>query len=346
MRTNKQILLWLLPVMMMCACAKKETGTGILILNISQTASPKAGVELADFTMRINNGQADMFKERIADLPAEIILPVGTYTIEAYSQEFAEPQFETPFYSGSATVAIKAGETSEASLVCSQGNAGVKILWAGSFPSAYRTYQAQLHCDAGYLNYSSTETRTGYFLPGTVSISIQADGQIINGGTITLAAKELLTVTLQPKETTSGNLSVNISVDETVNNRELSITVDPENAGTGSETNPYTIEQAIARQGENDVWITGYIVGAKPSSGVNYANRDTWQSTNIVLADDVAETGSKCIFVELLSGSGYRTNLNLIDKPENLHRKVKIKGDLMPYNTGAGLKNLLGFSFL
>jgi hypothetical protein len=345
---KKRVSLLLLSLFVICACSKKETsekGTGYLTLNISQGTSLKADVEITDFILRINDGHADVVKERIADLPAEIALPVGTYTIEAYSREFSDPKFETPFYSGKTTVDIEAGETKNTSLICSQGNAGVKVIWAGDFPTWYSTYHAQINCDAGYLNYSSTESRTGYFLPGTVSISILADGQTINGGTITLAARDMVIATLRPRETPSGNLSIDLSVDETVNNREVEVIVDTEYTGANSETNPYTIAQAIARQGETDVWIIGYIAGAKPALGYDFVNSATWLATNIVLADDIAETSdAKCIFVELGTGT-YRTSLNLVDKPGNLHQKIVIKGTLTTYQSRPGLRNLAGYSF-
>lgn len=341
-------MLLLLSVGVICACSQKETpekGTGYLTLNISRGTSLKSDVEIADFTLRINDGHADAVKERIADLPAEIALPVGTYTIEAYSLEFSGPKYETPFYSGKTTVDIEAGETKEASLVCSQGNAGVKVVWAGEFSTKYSTYQAQINCDAGYLNYSSTESRTGYFLPGTVSVSILADGQTINGGTIALAARDMVTAILRLKEAPAGSLSIDLSVDETVNNREVEVIVDPEYTDVNSETNPYTIARAIERQGENEVWIIGYIVGSKPSSGYDYVNSAGWQHTNIVLADDIAETSdTNCIFVELVSGT-FRNSLNLVDNAGNLHRQIVIKGNLAAYHSRSGLKNPAGFFF-
>ena len=347
---NRQVFLFILSLFVICACSKKETpderGTGYLTLNISQATSLKADIEITDFILRISDSQTvEILKERIGDLPGQIALPVGSYTVEAYSVAFSEPKFETPCYSGKANVEIEAGETKEASLVCSQSNAGVKVVWSSAFPARYSTYQAQIDCDAGYLNYSSTESRTGYFLPGTVSITILADGQTINGGTITLAARDMVTATLQPKETPSGNLSIALTIDETVNNRAVEVVVDPEYTGANSETNPYSVAQAIAKQGENEVWVTGYIVGAKPSSGYDYVNSATWQATNIVLADNISETSDTgCVFVELGSGS-YRTNLNLLDHPENLHRMVVIKGNLAAYQSRSGLRNLTGFSF-
>ena len=347
---NKRFLLLILPFWVMFACSQKEAPekTGFLTLNISQATSLKSDIEITDFTLRISDGHADLIKGRIGDLPSQIALPVGTYTIEAYSMEFSDPKFEMPFYSGKTTVDIEAGETNVASLVCSQGNAGVKVVWSNDFPTSFATYEAQITGDQGYLHYSSDETRIGYFLPGKVSISILADGVTINGGTVVLAAKDLLTATLHPKQVPSGKLNIDISIDETVNNRDIDVVVDPEYKVNepNSQTNPYNIAQAIAKQGETGVWVTGYIVGAKPSATSNYdfVNPGTWQNTNIVLADDITETSdTKVIFVQLPAGT-YRTNLSL-DKPENLHQKVKIKGNLATYFSRAGLTGISGFSF-
>jgi hypothetical protein len=142
----------------------------------------------------------------------------------------------------------------------------------------------------------------------------------------------------------SGSLSINISIDEAVNEREVDVLVDPDYTGANSETNPYTIAQAIARQGESAVWVTGYIVGSKPSSGYDYVN-GAWQQTNIVLADDINETrDTNCIFVELPAGAN-RNILNLIDNPGHLHRRILIRGNLLAYQSRNGLRNIAGFSF-
>ena len=343
---KKIVILLILPLLALFACSEtpEEKGTGYLTLNISPGTGLKADVEIADFILRINDGRADVMKQRIGDLLTEIALPAGTYTIEAYSVDFNEPKFEMLVYSGKTTVEIEAGETKEALLVCSQGNAGIKVVWASLFSTLYSTFQAQIYCDEGYLNYSSAETRTGYFLPGAVTITILADGKNIHGGTVTLAARDMVTLNLHPNFEPSGGLSVNISIDETVNNREFELIIDMEDVNN-SETKPYNIAQAIARQGESGVWVTGYIVGSKPTSGYDFVT-GTWIATNIVLADDIAETSdTKVIFVELGSGA-YRTNLNLVDHADFLHRKVLLKGNLLAYQSRAGLRSLTGgFSF-
>ena len=343
---KKQVVLLILPLFLICACTKTETSekTGYLTLNIGQATSLKADVEITDFILRITDGNTERINKRIGDLPEQIALPVGTYTVEAYSVEFSEPKFETPFYSGKTIVDIEADETKEASLICSQGNAGIKVVWSNDFTTLFQTFQAQITCDQGYLHYSSEETRNGYFLPGAVSISILADGKTIVGGTVQLATRDMVTASLKPyMDNSSGNLTISFSIDETVNERDIEIIVVSDNLDDvpNSQENPYNIAQAIARQGENGVWVEGYIVGSKPSSGYDFVNPSNWQATNIVLADEITETDdNKVIFVELAVGT-YRTNLNLNDN-DILHRKVLLKGNLLVYQSRSGLRNLTG----
>ena len=90
---KKKVLLFLsLFVMFACSQTPEEKGTGYLTLNISQSAGLKADVDITDFILRIRDGQVELMKERIADLPPEIALPAGTYTIEAYSMVFDNPK--------------------------------------------------------------------------------------------------------------------------------------------------------------------------------------------------------------------------------------------------------------
>ena len=343
---NRQIIFFVLFFFMMSACSKKEAPgeieTGYLTLNIDKDASLKADVVITDFILRISNSQSvEILSEYVGDLPDQIALPAGNYTVEAYSAIFSEPMFDAPCYLGKTNIEIEAGETTEALLICSQNNAGIKVLWSDAFSDMFSAYQAQIVCDAGELTYSSTETRVGYFLPGTVSISIITDGQTINGGSITLAAKDMVTLTLQPKETPSGSLSILFSIDETVNNREIEIIIDPEYIGENSETNPYSVAQALLKPDETGVWVVGYIAGARTS-----ANWSTTAQTNIVIADVAGETElSKTIAIQLPTTGTIREELNVVDNPSNINKKILVKGNLGSY-FGRGLINVSSYGFI
>ena len=63
--------------------------------------------------------------------------------------------------------------------------------------------------------------------------------------------------------------------------------------------------------------------------------------TNFILADNVNERDiNKCVVVYLPSNaeSGIRS-INLKDHPENLHKVLKVKGNLQPYLGKSGMKN-------
>jgi hypothetical protein len=331
-------------LLLTCSCANtpdSEThATGYLSLNI-HNAGTKSEMEIIDFTLRINDQTGVKVVESvISDLPELIELPVDQYEIAVFSAPFSEPKFETPCYSGKTNVAIVAGSTQEASLTCSLSNAGVRILWSDEFVAAYHTYQVELSGSSGYLTYSSSETRTGYFEPGVVSLVVTADGIPLNRVSITLAAKDMVNITLRPTIVSTGSLSVQVDIDETVNEKDIDI-----RPNENSRENPYVVADAIGYQGQNDVWVIGYIVGAKPSSGWVFTNSAMWLATNIVLADDASETDDlKCLPVELPTGA-IRTALSLLSNPTLLYRQIVVKGNLATYYSRPGLRSTSAYSF-
>jgi hypothetical protein len=124
--------------------------------------------------------------------------------------------------------------------------------------------------------------------------------------------------------------------------------VDPE-SGNGTQENPYTIADAIAHQGENEVWVVGYIVGSAKNGTINqFIPGVTEESvvSNIVLADNRNETNKEnLVSVELKDGPR-RVALNLEDNPANFNRRVAIRGDLAEYVKGYGLRNIDDYEFI
>ncbi|MBQ8721177.1 MAG: hypothetical protein IJY67_03395 [Paludibacteraceae bacterium] len=122
----------------------------------------------------------------------------------------------------------------------------------------------------------------------------------------------------------------------------------PEQPGegeAGSETDPYTIDEAFANQGAKDngvqVWIEGYIVGFV--DGMNFPDNAVFgtegeTNTNIIIAASADEKDtSKCMPVQLPKGA-IRDGLNVIANPTNLGKAVKLQGTLEPYFGKPGIK--------
>ena len=104
----------------------------------------------------------------------------------------------------------------------------------------------------------------------------------------------------------------------------------------------------IALQSSEPVgWVQGYIVGAVKSgvTSVTSNNDINWSApfdmaTNVVIADDVScREISQCIIVNLTAGKPLRTQVNLIDNPENLGKLLAVNGRLRKYFNQAGLRD-------
>lgn len=120
-------------------------------------------------------------------------------------------------------------------------------------------------------------------------------------------------------------------------------------SGDGTEASPFSASHVAGMTTEKDVvaatgvWVKGYIVGSMPGTNTFLENTifgpNAEVASNIVVADSPTETDpSKCIPVQLVSGSAARTALNLKDHPENIGAEVVLKGDITKYCGASGLK--------
>lgn len=135
---------------------------------------------------------------------------------------------------------------------------------------------------------------------------------------------------------------------------------DPEGLpnGDGTEAKPYSAVQVSAMETANSVnlytgvWATGYIVGYVDTGIKSYATDESVKfeapatvATNLLLANTPDERDyTKCMSVNLPSGSASRTALNLKDNPGNLGKLLTIKGNITRYVGLSGLKEPTEFN--
>ena len=121
--------------------------------------------------------------------------------------------------------------------------------------------------------------------------------------------------------------------------------------GSGTADDPYNVAAGIGLQSEEPIaWVHGYIVGAVKSglSSVTSNADINWSapfdlSTNVVIADDVTcREISQCIIVNLPAGKPLRTQVNLMDNPDNLGKHLAVNGKLRKYFNQAGLRDSNG----
>ncbi len=117
----------------------------------------------------------------------------------------------------------------------------------------------------------------------------------------------------------------------------------------GTEDTPYTVDQVLALGNPGtSAWTEGYIVGWTDNGTFNaHFNADNANAANLLLAASATETDpDKCVPVQLKSGTEIRAQLNLLDNPGNLGKKIKIEGLLQLYFNRAGIKEASAYKML
>jgi hypothetical protein len=116
--------------------------------------------------------------------------------------------------------------------------------------------------------------------------------------------------------------------------------------GTGTTTDPFNVDYALTHQtNETSAWVSGYIVGCVSGSVnstnlINGSEDILWSSpflnNTVLIASDSLETDwTKCLVVNLPSGSALRESVNLLTTPQNLRKKLAVTGLFESY-LGAG----------
>jgi hypothetical protein len=171
--------------------------------------------------------------------------------------------------------------------------------------------------------------------------------------------KVLLTRTLQPRTvlgigvsaagtSSSGQqekISVAVDTSRTWNSESYVIGGNGSASGKGnSVSDALTVSQAAASAGEEDVWVSGYIVGGDLTSTSAVYKAPFTSRTNLLLGPRSSTSSrASCISVSLPSGH-IRDDLNLVDNPSMLGRKVCLRGDIVESYYGMpGLRNLTDF---
>ena len=123
--------------------------------------------------------------------------------------------------------------------------------------------------------------------------------------------------------------------------------------GSGTKDDPYSVARAIVRQGEDSVWVEGYIIGFAyrkdlvPTLMTDINHKDS--DINIVLASDKSHDDMKmCLPVGLNPELPSKTALNLKDNYHLMMQKVKVLCDLDTYMSGRqrGGNNIIDFEIL
>lgn len=185
---RKKVLhtLWmLLLITSMFSCdsdPQEEGGTGSLRLTLAaDTTSLKSGVPavktifedefeefliIDDYKIGVLQGEDTVMSfSRFDQMPSEIELKEGTYSLVAYKGNNLPAAFENPYFEGSASFTVKQDMVTPIDVTCTLGNARIKVDYTKDFKEAYADYRVELgtvFTGTNRLKVSKEEVRPAY----------------------------------------------------------------------------------------------------------------------------------------------------------------------------------------
>lgn len=327
-----------------------EAGPGELRWTLDETALTKASAEIPDtndFILTVTDSKGKtLYEGSYGDSPEALTAEPGSYTVSICSVTFTTPAFSRPQYGDEQVVVVKSGQTAQVKLICTLLNAGIRLKIAPDFLTSFPAGVLYVKSGNTRLMYSYKEERIAYFKPGEVSVILYNEGKDETLFTRTLEARDILTVSISAPGTTQGSSSIRVAVDTTKNWKNEHFTIGGNNGGSGNgggdDIKAYSVPEAAAHIGEEDVWVYGYIVGGDlSSSGDAVKTKNLSKSTHLAIAARSSVTSkASCIAVELPSGE-VRQALNLTDHPDLIGCRVYVKGNLVDkYYGTTGLKGV------
>lgn len=307
----------------------------------------RSGLEIpdtSDFLLTVKDSKgAIVYDGTYGASPESLFLKPGSYTVSIVSEEFSRPAFSLPQFGDEQCVVVSAGDVVSLKLICRQLNSGIRLRIDSGFLSRYPDGALLLKSNFGRLMYGYAEKRIAYFAPGNISL-ILADGgtdQVLL--TKTLEAQEILD--LKVMVSSSGGSST-----ESADAPGITVVTDTTRVwlsdeyvigGTSSDGKILSVSDARSMAGETDVVVCGYIVGGDLTSSSASFSKPFSSRTNILIGPRSSTSDkSSCLSVQLPAGD-IRDDLNLVDNPGLLGRKICLRGDIVDAYYGIpGMKNI------
>ena len=324
-RQAKTTILVLMFLTLLSACGKSGgLGEGELRISFDEasvglTRTDQEIPDTSDFILYVADSDGEVIYEgKYGDSPEVMNLAAGSYVVRAVSCEFRKPAFSLPQFGDEQCVVVPEGGVVSLRLLC--------------------------------LTYSYNEKRIAYFRPGNISLVMTqgADDKVLM--TRRLESQEVLILNVgvvADGETDPSSSGVSIAIDTSRYWLNESYVIGGSNGKGDSEDMSLTVSQAKASVGEEDVWVSGYVVGGDLTSASASFEAPFSSRTNILLGSRSSTIDKEaCIAVQLPSNE-IRDAVNLVDNPQLLGKKVCFKGDIVESYFGiTGLKNVTDYKIL
>lgn len=336
----------LLPVIAILgfSCQRHHHENGYLYFKLSEeynypNLSRLNVADTNDFILSVvSEDGATVYRGRYGDRPQSIEVSPGTYTISIQSEEFDVPAFEKPIYGCEVIVMVSSGENIGVKLVCFQINSGFRVEFDKSFKECFYGYDIALEQNENSLPYPFNENRWAYFKPGMVKMYAEKDGNEVLILTRKLSMSEMVSIKLYASKRENDGFSIIVDTTRLWVNEDYLY-------GSGNDgssiSSPLRQDELGAYLGAKEVWVEGYIVGGDvTNSSVKFDPPFTKLSNFAISSYSEASTREECSAVELTTTGGIRAELNLVDNPGHLGKKIILKGNIENYFGSPGIKSV------
>lgn len=345
MKTRNLILTTALLGFLLAGC-ESDGQQGALTLSFAEPLSAEPSTRAAAFdtnafllTVTWPSGDT-LYCGTYGGKPDTFTVRNGTYEIEAVSRPFSMPSFDAPQYGDRQIAVVANGQNVQVGLFCKLMNAGIRFTFADSFRTQYGYGHLLLRSPTGDLPYRLQETRTAWFPPGNVNVVYLEGAEETPLFNRVLNAGEIHDLTLNASSD-KASAGLSISVDTTAMILSENIVIGPGYPGCDGKTQETAWDVATASAHPGDTaWVWGYIVGGDLSSGSIRFEPPFEKSSNLAIAASASERDRADCFSVELSKAAVRAELNLVDHPENLGKKVFLYGVVSTYFSLPGLKSV------
>lgn len=167
MKRKNILSICLLAATSLASCVSEEisttkSGEGVMTLDVEllKPQATRADVNTSEFPVVIYNAEGTAVKSfsQLADVPKQVPLEVGNYTVESHTPGMMEKIMTTPYYKGTEDVTILKGINSKADVVCKMANGSFTINYSSAFITDFSSWDITID-DGGEsaLHFSNTD---------------------------------------------------------------------------------------------------------------------------------------------------------------------------------------------
>ena len=167
MKRKNILSICLLAATSLASCVSEEisttkSGEGVMTLDVEllKPQATRADVNTSEFPVVIYNAEGTAVKSfsQLADVPKQVPLEVGNYTVESHTLGMMEKIMTAPYYKGTEDVTILKGINSKADVVCKMANGSFTINYSSAFITDFSSWDITID-DGGEsaLHFSNTD---------------------------------------------------------------------------------------------------------------------------------------------------------------------------------------------